>query len=172
MSAQSVPPEYAGGLGEAGVGQLKAFVAGGGRVVLLDNASEIAADLGVTGVELIAAGGRDGPYAPGSILRAQVDRRHFLTLGMRDQAALYFTNSLTFNVQSGATARVVLRYPAASEILLSGFLSGGEALAGRAAMVDALVGNSGGRVVMFGFRPQHRGQPWGTFRLLFNALLL
>lgn len=172
MSAQSVPPEYAGGLGEAGVGQLKAFVAGGGRVVLLDNASEIAADLGVTGVELIAAGGRDGPYAPGSILRARVDRSHPLTLGMRDQAALYFTNSLTFHVQPSATARVVLRYPAASEILLSGFLSGAEALAGRAAMVDALVGNSGGRVVMFGFRPQHRGQAWGTFRLLFNALLL
>lgn len=172
MSAQSVPPEYAGGLGDAGLAELKTFVAAGGRVVLLDNASEIAVDLGVAGVELIAAGGRDGPYAPGSILRSEVDRSHQLALGMRDQTALYFTNSVTFNVRPGASARAVLRYPAAEQILLSGFLSGAEALDGRAAMIDAPVGDSGGRVVMFGFRPQHRGQPWGTFRLLFNALLL
>ncbi len=172
MTPQQVPPEYAGGLGEAGVAQLKAFVEAGGRVVLLDNAGEIAADLGVTGVELIAAGGRDGAYAPGSLLRLQVDRSQPLALGMRDQAAVYFTNSLTFNVGASANARVVMRYPAADEILLSGYLSGAEVLAGKAALVDANVGTLGGRVVMFGFRPQHRGQPWGTFRLLFNAILL
>ncbi len=172
MSPQSVPPEYAGGLGDAGIAELNAFVAAGGRVVLLDNANEIAADLGVTGVELIAAGGRDAPYAPGSILRAHVDRAHSIALGMRDEAAVYFTNSLTFNVRPDAAARVVMRYPAADQILLSGFLSGAEALAGRAALVEAPVGSMGGRVVMFGFRPQHRGQPWGTFRLLFNAVVL
>ncbi|MGQ0642713.1 MAG: hypothetical protein ACT4P6_18370, partial [Gemmatimonadaceae bacterium] len=131
-----------------------------------------AADLGVSGVQLIAAGERDGPYAPGSILRGDVDRRHAFSLGMRDQAALYFTNSVTFNVQPGAGVHVVMRYPEAEKILLSGYLSGAESLAGRAALIDAPVGTAGGRVVMFGFRPQHRGQPWGTFRLLFNAMLL
>ena len=170
MTPQQVPPEYAGGLGEAGVAQLKAFVAAGGRIVLLDSAGEIAADLGVTGVDLIPSGG-EGPYAPGSILRLQVDRSQPLALGMRDEAAVYFTNSLTFNVGTASNARVVMRYPAADQILLSGYLSGAEALAGKAALVDAAVGTLGGRVVMFGFRPQHRGQPWGTFRLLFNAVL-
>jgi hypothetical protein len=169
MTSQQVPPEYAGGLGEPGIAQLKAFVAAGGRIVLLDGGNEIAADLGVTGVQLIAAGGRDGPYAPGSILSANVDQRHPFALGMPDQAAVYFTNSLTFNVAPDSPARVVMRYPAADKILLSGYLSGAEAMAGKAAMLDVPVGS--GRVVMFGFRPQHRGQPWGTFRLLFNSLL-
>jgi hypothetical protein len=91
---------------------------------------------------------------------------------MRDEAALYFTNSVTFNVSDGANAQIVLRYPAANDILLSGYLSGAEAMAGRAAMLDARIGTAGGRVIMFGFRPQHRGQPWGTFKLLFNSLLL
>jgi hypothetical protein len=172
MTAQQVPPEYAGGLGDAGLTQLKAFVAAGGRIILLDGATEIAADLGVTGVELIAAGANNAPYAPGSILRADVDLSHTLALGMREQAAVYFTNSTTFNVQAGSAAKVVMRYPEADKVLQSGYLSGAESLAGRAALVDAPVGTLGGRVVMFGFRPQHRGQPWGTFRLLFNALLL
>jgi hypothetical protein len=48
-------------------------------------------------------------------------------------------------------------------------VQGPEAIAGKAAAVEAPVGR--GRVVMLGFRPQHRGQSYGTFRMLFNALL-
>lgn len=172
MTAQQVPPEYASGLGEAGLAALKEFVAAGGRVLLFDSANEIAADLGVAGVELISAGGRDGPYAPGSILRAQVDPTHPIALGMRDTTSVYFTNSVTFKPRPDAQVTSVLWYPSAPEILQSGYLSGAESIASRSALLDAYVGSKGGRVVMFGFRPQHRGQPWGTFKLLFNALLL
>jgi zinc carboxypeptidase len=172
MTPQQVPPEYAGGLGDSGLAALKDFVAQGGRVLLFDSANEIAADLGVSGVELIAAGDRDGPYAPGSILRAQVDSKHPVALGMRDTTSIYFTNSVTFKPRPDARVTSILWYPSAPEILQSGYLSGAESIASRSALLDAYVGSKGGRVVMFGFRPQHRGQPWGTFKLLFNALLL
>ena len=184
-SADEVPAPYAGGLGAAGLAQLKAFVDAGGTVVTLDRASEVAtAALGVTGVQRVTvptrlddgaapAGGapRATPlYAPGSIFRVLVDARHPVAAGMPDSAAVYFTNSTTFDVPEGSPARVIARYPAApGDVLLSGYLQGAESIAGKAAAVEVPVGR--GRVVMFGFRPQYRGQSYGTFRMLFNALL-
>ena len=89
---------------------------------------------------------------------------------MADTAAVYFTNSTTLDVQGVEGARVIARYPErAEDILMSGYLSGGAAIAGKAAAADAPFGR--GRVVMFGFRPQYRGQSVGTFKMLFNALL-
>jgi len=82
---------------------------------------------------------------------------------------VYFTNSVTFDVPPNSLVRVIARYPArGDDILMSGFLQGSPAIAGKAAAVEASVGR--GRVVMFGFRPQYRGQSYGTFRMLFNAL--
>jgi glutamine amidotransferase-like uncharacterized protein len=64
---------------------------------------------------------------------------------------------------------VVARYPDGGLLLLSGYAQHAEKIAGKAALVEAEVGR--GRVVMFGFRPQHRAQPYQTFEPLFNALL-
>jgi len=51
----------------------------------------------------------------------------------------------------------------------TGGLEGEGVIAGRGAVINARVGL--GRVVLIGFRPQWRGQPFGTFRVLFNAPL-
>jgi hypothetical protein len=112
----------------------------------------------------------DALFAPGSIFRVLVDTTHPVGYGMPDSAAVYFTNSVTFDVPDGSSVRVIARYPdEGADILLSGFLQGAEAIAGKAAAIEAEVGR--GRVVMFGFRPQHRGQAYGTFKMLFNAVL-
>jgi hypothetical protein len=62
----------------------------------------------------------------------------------------------------------VVRY-ADRDLLASGWLIGEQTLAGKAAMVVAQYGE--GRMIFIGFRPQHRAQTHGTFKLLFNALV-
>jgi hypothetical protein len=89
---------------------------------------------------------------------------------MADTAGVYFTNSTTLDVAQAPKARVIARYPARGEdVLMSGFLTGGAQIAGKAAAAEVPLGQ--GRVVLFGFRPQYRGQSVGTFKMLFNALL-
>jgi hypothetical protein len=71
---------------------------------------------------------------------------------------------------AGPRPRVVLAFPTnPDDMLLSGTLVGGQALAGRAQLVDAPLGK--GHVVMFAIRPFWRWQTQGTFFLGFNAIL-
>ena len=59
---------------------------------------------------------------------------------------------------------------ASSNLLASGWVAGARVAQGKTALAEARYGN--GRVVLFGFRPQFRGQSWGTFKLLLNAVYL
>jgi ribosomal protein S18 acetylase RimI-like enzyme len=63
--------------------------------------------------------------------------------------------------------RVIARY-AMKNLLASGWLSGEGVIAGRPALLDVPHGK--GHVVLFGFRPQFRGQTWGTFGLFVDSL--
>jgi hypothetical protein len=66
--------------------------------------------------------------------------------------------------------RVILSFPTnTNEMLLSGVLVGGEALAGRAQVIDAPLGK--GHVVSFAIRPFWRWQTQGTYFLGFNTIL-
>jgi hypothetical protein len=185
-SEAEMPPPYAGGLGAVGIDAIREFVTKGGTLVLLDRASELATEsLGVPVQRIVVprhltdearshapgTGENAEPlYAPGSILRVLVDTTDAIGYGMPDTAAVCFTNSVTFDVHAASQVRVIARYPDRGEdILLSGYLQGASQIAGKAAAISAPVGR--GHVVMFGFRPQHRGQSYGTFRMLFNALL-
>jgi hypothetical protein len=174
LDADRARPEHAGGIGVPGARALRAFVERGGTLVLLDSSSEFAIrELGVQVRELTA--GLPGPeseqwFAPGSILRVLWNSAHPVAAGMPEEGAIFYTRGPVFEVPPGADGvTVVARYPDEG-LLLSGYAQGEGQVAGAAALVEARVGR--GRVVMFGFRPQHRAQTHDTFKVLFNSLYL
>jgi hypothetical protein len=67
-------------------------------------------------------------------------------------------------------SRVILSFPSnPADMLLSGVLVGGEALANRAQVIDSPLGQ--GHVVSFAIRPFWRWQTQGTYFLGFNTIL-
>jgi hypothetical protein len=101
-----------------------------------------------------------------------VDRSHPVTYGLPGEAAVFLDEPIAFEtVLPGAeTERWVLAsYPTdARDVLLSGWIRGEERLERRAAAVATTYGK--GRLVLLGFRAQHRAQTPATFPFLFNAL--
>jgi glutamine amidotransferase-like uncharacterized protein len=65
--------------------------------------------------------------------------------------------------------RVIAYYPE-KEVLASGYAENESQLEGKAALVWVKKGK--GQLVMYGFAPQFRASTTGTYKLLFNALLL
>jgi len=171
--AGTMPDAYTGGMTARGVSNLLEFVRSGGTLVAMDRAAELplaAFGLPVENVKNVAASGRESDfYVPGSIIRVRVDQSNPIAYGMPPEAAAFFINSPVFEVGLPSDrTRVVAEYPT-RDLLMSGWLLGERTLAGRAAVVDASIDL--GRVVLLGFRTQHRGQSHGTFKLLFNSLL-
>lgn len=164
------PDEYAGGLGEAGVGALREFIEAGGTVITFNNASNFAIErLGAPARNVLKGVASRDFYCPGSILRAQLDSSSPLAFGAEEESIAWFENSPAFEVTDPASARVIARYPESESPLLSGWILGDKLIRGKAAMVEAKIGK--GRVILFGFRPQYRAQSLATFPLLFNAIL-
>jgi hypothetical protein len=115
---------------------------------------------------------RDQHFAPGTILRLEVDAQHPIGYAMAADTYGFYINSPFFSIVEGFASQrttVVARYPN-TNVIASGWLRGEDLMAGRAAVVS--VDLSPGKVVLFGLRPQHRAQTHATFPMLFNALYL
>jgi hypothetical protein len=108
-------------------------------------------------------------FAGGSVMRVTTDPSQPVMAGMPKDADIFVFGSPAFETSVGFDGAVLASYPADGSPLRSGYLLGEKYLQGKAAAVDVKHGD--GRVILLGFRPQWRGQPFGTFRVLFNALL-
>jgi hypothetical protein len=171
--ASQIRPEYRGGIGEAGLDQLKQFIADGGTLVTMGNACDLAIEKLPIPVRNLKKGlTRDQHFAPGAILNVEVDTQHPIGYGVAADTFGFYINSPFFQLTEGFNSQrssVVARYPNTG-VIASGWLKGEELMAGRAAVVS--IDMNPGRVVLFGLRPQHRAQTHATFPMLFNALYL
>ncbi|MDH3206032.1 MAG: M14 family metallopeptidase [Gemmatimonadota bacterium] len=172
-SPDDMPAPYAGGLGDAGTTAIRTFVEQGGWVVAFDNA----VDYAINAFDLpfrnaVRDLSTQDFFLPGSIIRLEVAQDHPLTYGLAtDTKTLFARSQVLERTDGGRTAGVTTPVCYAREdYLVSGWTLGGDTyLAGRTAVAMAAVGE--GQVVLFGFQPHFRGQPRGTFKLLFNALV-
>jgi hypothetical protein len=167
-AAGTLPSEYTGGITEAGIKNLKDFVTSGGMLICFDNACDLAIKEFNLPLRNVLEGVRSSEfYCPGSVVALDVDNKDPIAATLPATLPAYFINSSAFAAAADANVRVVARY-AKDNVLLSGWLLGEDKLRGQIALAEVSVGK--GRIVLFGFRPQHRGQTWGTLPFIWNAL--
>ena len=98
-----------------------------------------------------------------------MDTTSALAAGVPAASIAWFEQSPLFTLRDTTRGRIIARFPSRpQDLLLSGWVLGPEYAAGRPALVDVPYGR--GHVILFGFRPQYRGQSQATYPFLFNAL--
>jgi Zinc carboxypeptidase len=180
-------PEAAGietGMSSEGLVNLARFVEDGGTLICLDGSCGPLIKNWRLPLKNSLEGLRSNDfYCPGSILGLDVDTSSPIARTMSKDVNAFFINSSAFelidkpapksrDVYEGLTraeVKVIARY-AKDSVLRSGWLRGEERVRDRIALAEIGIGK--GRLVLFAFRPQHRGQTWGTFPFIWNAINL
>jgi hypothetical protein len=180
-------PEAAGtesGISNEGLVNLARFVEDGGTLICFDGSCGPLIKNWRLPLKNSLEGLRSSDfYCPGSILRLDVDTSSPIARTMSKDVNAFFINSSAFELidkpapksrdasegPARAEVKVIARY-AKDFVLRSGWLRGEERIKGRIALAE--IGMGKGRLVLFAFRPQHRGQTWGTFPFIWNAINL
>jgi hypothetical protein len=186
-SESTMPKKFTGGIGLDGMAKIDQYAKAGGTVIFFDAASDLAIQqLGLPVRNTISNLESSDFFIPGSLIRMKVDTDNRLAFGMMDEVAASFNRSRAFQVvkqrKSGeggtediadapkANVNEVTAY-AEKDLLMSGWAMGEERyLKNKSAMMHIPHGT--GDIVLFGFRPQFRGQPRGTYKLIFNSIYM
>ena len=170
---ESFPPEYRSGFGQSGIDALKAFVEQGGTLLTFGQAGDLPMkEFKVPVRNVVENVSSKEFWSPGSTLKMKFDNDNPLAYGMPEQGlGLFLSNNDVYQVIPTAHNDRIQRIVTFVDrnIMQSGWLIGEEKIANKAAMVAVKMKR--GRVIMIGFRPQHRMQTHGTFKLVFNSLL-
>lgn len=168
-----LPLEYVGGIGNEGLANLRSFVEKGGSLICLNAATQLPLEYfgleekGIVNIVKHAKkSGEPEFFCPGSLLRVWVDTKHPIGYGLDKEMAIMFKFSPAFEGARGG-AKPIATYPEFNP-LMSGWIEGEKRIQQKSALMDVELGD--GRVILFGFKPQQRGQSHGTFKLLFNAI--
>jgi hypothetical protein len=177
----NIPEEYRAWLGsvtvERTVPHLLRFLEEGGTIIAVGSSTSMAAHAGLPMTNhLVDAQGRpvgeEEYYVPGSVLRVHVDTTRPLAWGLDEDLDVFFSNSPVFRLQPAAVGMGVkpVAWFDSDTPLRSGWAWGQHRLQGGVAVAEAKVGT--GNLFLFGPEITQRGQPHGTFKLLFNGVFL
>jgi hypothetical protein len=180
---EQIPEQYRNWLGaitdNKTIPQIKKFVEAGGAVVAIGTSANLGEKLGLPVKSYLTEKTQNGAdrnlpsekfFIPGSLLRASVDNSDPLAYGMPAQAAVFYENHPVFRLDPDAARRhtSAVAWFAGTQVLESGWAWGQQYLDGGAAAVEASIGS--GKVFLLGPDVTFRGQPHGTFKLLFNGV--
>lgn len=179
--AADIPVQYRPRLGnitkEKTYPQIAAFARAGGTVIAIGNATQMGTDLGVPVTNVLNPIGPDGKpapvpstkfYVPGSIVTTRVNPADPLAYGVPETVNVFYNNNPVFSGagESPAARKVGAFYN--DDPLVSGWAWGQKMLNGNATIVDASLGR--GRVLLLAPEVTQRGQPYPTFKFLFNGV--
>jgi hypothetical protein len=166
----SVPGQYAGGIEQDGLNNLREFVRAGGTLVAFNQAASSLIPLMSLPVRNVLEGlSNEKFYCAGSLLRVEMEHPDMpVNYGVPASPVVMFERGPAFETLPGFKGAVLAKYAKETDPLESGMILHSEVLHDKDAALEVAYGR--GRILLYGFKPQHRGQSHGTYRYLFNAL--
>jgi hypothetical protein len=183
QSPQSIPDEFKPMVGrvtaDKTIPQLRAFVEAGGAILTIGSSTSLGYHFGLPVANRLVektAEGREVPlrseklYVPGSILEVRVDETNPLAYGMDKSTDVFFNNSPVFELlpEAGLKGLKPVAWFEDKNPLRSGWVWGDQYLRRGVEVIEAPLGK--GKVFLCAPEILFRGQPHGTFKLLFNGI--
>jgi hypothetical protein len=162
-------PDIRGGMGLDGLEELRKFVAEGGTLITLGEASSLPPEFGLT-ADINVDHPSKAFYAPGPIVNAKVlVPANPIFYGYTDETMpVRWASSSLLSVPLIYKNDVLMEFPGGPKNVLSGLMAGAKEVKDRPAVVDIPVGS--GQVLLFATNPIYRWQNFGEYRMLYNAM--
>ena len=170
MRVGSVPGQYAGGIERSGLANLQEFVQQGGTLIAFNQAASGLIPLMSLPVKNSLQGlSNDKFFCAGSLLKIETSHPELpINYGLPAAPVVMFERGPAFDTLPGFKGAILAKYPKEEDPLESGMIVHSDVLHDKIAALEVSYGR--GRIFLYGFKPQHRGQAHGTYRYMFNAL--
>jgi len=179
------PPQYTTGIGKKGMSRLMTFLEHGGIIIAWGRSASLFTgtleipmekskkeEFQLPFEDISEKLQKDGFFCPGALMKIELLPDHPITLGMKKHAGAFFSRGLVFNtyIPSFDMDRRVIGKFHEENILMSGYCEKEKKVGNKTILV--WLKKNKGQLVLFGFNPQFRASTQGTFKLLFNSILL